>query len=59
LAGVNSLESMRISDERWYQFQALNHVLLPIEGIISIWQPIHLMIWSVDKSSHETWLVKC
>jgi hypothetical protein len=42
--GINNLESMEIPNERWHQFQALNHLFLPIGGLISIWQPDHLMI---------------
>jgi hypothetical protein len=42
--GINNLEVMGIPDERQHQFRALNHVLLPIGDLISIWQPDDLMI---------------
>jgi hypothetical protein len=41
--GINNLESMGIPDERSHQFRALNHMLLPIGDLISIWQSDHLM----------------
>jgi hypothetical protein len=52
--GINNLKSMRIPDELEHQFRALNHGLLPIRDLISIWQPDHLMIYRQG----ESWLVK-
>jgi hypothetical protein len=51
------LESMGIPEEREHQFRALNHLFLSIGDLISIWQPDHLMIWSVGKKNHDS-LVK-
>jgi hypothetical protein len=41
---INNLESMGISGECSHQSRTLNHVLLPIGDLISVWQPDHFMI---------------
>jgi hypothetical protein len=36
--GINNLESMGIPDERSHQFRILDHIVLPIGDLISIWR---------------------